>query len=111
MQARLLILGAALLFSTGGLAIKATSLDAWQVAGLRSGIACVILALAYVLLTRGAARVPAFELSLLLLLEAVLNPLWTFLLLGEGMGGLALVGAAIILALIVVDAAGRRTSN
>ncbi|MEE3327972.1 MAG: DMT family transporter [Myxococcota bacterium] len=283
MQARLLILGAALLFSTGGLAIKATSLDAWQVAGLRSGIACVILALAfpaslrrirrdtwlvasayaatlllftlanknttagnaifiqnaaplwilllsrpllgesvgrrelgtaagmgvgvlclflatrgfqvtapdpvlgnsfalgaslcwgltliglrrlasggetgsdlalaatlvgngmlflfclpvmdlpfsataadwlwviylgaiqialaYVLLTRGAARVPAFELSLLLLLEAVLNPLWTFLLLGEAMGGLALVGGAIILALLVVDAAGRRTSN
>jgi len=74
-------------------------------------LGAIQIALAYILLTRGAERVPAFELSLLLLLEAVLNPLWTFLLLGEGMGGLALVGAAIILALIVVDAAGRRTSN
>lgn len=36
---RLQLLGAALLFSTGGAAIKATTLNAWQVAGLRSGIA------------------------------------------------------------------------
>lgn len=36
---RLQLLGAALLFSTGGAAIKATSLNAWQVAGLRSGVA------------------------------------------------------------------------
>jgi drug/metabolite transporter, DME family len=36
---RLQLLGAALLFSTGGAAIKATTLDAWQVAGLRSLIA------------------------------------------------------------------------
>lgn len=37
---------AALLFSTGGAAIKATSLSNWQVAGFRSGIAAVVLALA-----------------------------------------------------------------
>ncbi|MCH2184276.1 DMT family transporter [Myxococcota bacterium] len=71
----------------------------------------VQIALAYILLTRGAEGVPAFELSMLLLLEAVLNPIWTYLILGEAMGSLALVGAAIILCLIVVDAAGRRTSD
>lgn len=69
------------------------------------------IALAYVLLTRGASGVPAFELSLLLLVEAILNPLWTFLFLGEAMGSLALVGALIILTLLVVDAGARRAPN
>jgi drug/metabolite transporter, DME family len=36
---RLQVMGAALLFSTGGAAIKATTLTAWQVAGFRSAIA------------------------------------------------------------------------
>jgi len=41
---RLQILGAAFLFSTGGAAIKAVSLDAWQVASFRSGTAaCALL--------------------------------------------------------------------
>jgi drug/metabolite transporter (DMT)-like permease len=44
---RLLLLAAAFLFSTGGAAIKATSLGTWQVASFRSGIAALaILALA-----------------------------------------------------------------
>jgi drug/metabolite transporter (DMT)-like permease len=49
---RLQILGAALLFSTGGAAIKATTLTSWQVAGFRSGIA----ALAILLLVPSARR-------------------------------------------------------
>lgn len=40
---RLLLLAAAALFSTGGAAIKATDLGAWQVASFRSGIAAVAL--------------------------------------------------------------------
>ena len=40
---RLLLLAAAVLFSTGGAAIKATDLGAWQVASFRSGIAAVAL--------------------------------------------------------------------
>jgi DME family drug/metabolite transporter len=39
--ARLAILGAAILFSTGGAAIKATSLTGWQVASFRSAVAAV----------------------------------------------------------------------
>lgn len=42
---RLLILGAALLFSTGGTVIKLASLSGWQVASLRSGIAALALLL------------------------------------------------------------------
>ena len=40
-RARLEILGAAFLFSTGGAAIKAADFSSWQVAGFRSGIAAV----------------------------------------------------------------------
>ncbi|HEY3012210.1 MAG TPA: DMT family transporter [Gemmatimonadales bacterium] len=41
--ARLQLLGAALLFSTGGAAIKAAAFDGWQIASFRSGIAAVAL--------------------------------------------------------------------
>jgi len=40
---RLLLVATALLFSTGGAAIKACSLGAWQVAAFRSGVAAVAL--------------------------------------------------------------------
>ena len=43
---RLSILGAALLFSTGGAAIKATTLSSWQVACSRSGVAALFLLVA-----------------------------------------------------------------
>jgi drug/metabolite transporter (DMT)-like permease len=54
MRARLLVLAAAVLFSTGGAAIKSTTLTAWQVASFRSGIA----ALAVLAMLRGARRLP-----------------------------------------------------
>jgi drug/metabolite transporter (DMT)-like permease len=40
---RLLLIVAALLFSTGGAAIKAAHLSAWQIASFRSGVAAVVL--------------------------------------------------------------------
>lgn len=40
---RFLLIAAALLFSTGGAAIKGCSLTSWQVAGFRSGVAAVTL--------------------------------------------------------------------
>jgi len=42
---RLLLMSAAILFSTGGAAIKGTTLTPWQVACFRSGIAAIALAL------------------------------------------------------------------
>lgn len=42
---RLLLVAAALLFSTGGAAIKAATLTSWQVAGFRSGVAFLALML------------------------------------------------------------------
>ncbi|MGO9012131.1 MAG: DMT family transporter [Bryobacteraceae bacterium] len=40
---RLLLVAAAVLFSTGGAAIKAATLSGWQVAGSRSGVAALVL--------------------------------------------------------------------
>jgi drug/metabolite transporter, DME family len=45
---------------------------------------------------------PALEASLLLLVEPVLNPVWTFLSHGEVPGEFAFIGAAVILAATVV---------
>jgi len=46
-RARFALLLAALLFSTGGAAIKATTLSSWQVASFRSGIAALFLCAAF----------------------------------------------------------------
>jgi DME family drug/metabolite transporter len=54
LRARLLVLAAAVLFSSGGAAINATSLTAWQVASFRSAIA----AIAILCMLRGARRLP-----------------------------------------------------
>lgn len=55
------------------------------------------IALAYIFLTRGVVRVAAFEASLLLLMEPVLNPVWTWLAHGEQPGPQALAGGALII--------------
>jgi len=62
------------------------------------------IALAYVWLTRAAPHVPALEVSLLLLVEPVLNPFWTWLVHGERPGIWANLGGALILAAAVLQA-------
>lgn len=57
---RLKLLAAAALFSTGGAAIKATTLSGWEVACFRSGIA----ALAVLILAPGARRLPDIRILL-----------------------------------------------
>jgi drug/metabolite transporter (DMT)-like permease len=57
----------------------------------------VQVAIAYVCLTRGVRRVPAFEASLLLLLEPVLNPVWTWIVHDERPSAWALTGGGVIL--------------
>jgi drug/metabolite transporter, DME family len=60
------------------------------------------IGLAYVALTGGMARVPAFEASLLLLAEPVLNPVWAWLVHGERPGAGAAAGGVLILGATVV---------
>jgi drug/metabolite transporter (DMT)-like permease len=56
------------------------------------------LALAYLAFSRGLVRTAAIEASLLMLLEPVLNPIWTYLVAGERPGPWALAGGAVVLA-------------
>lgn len=60
------------------------------------------ISLAYVFLLRGLEKVGAFEASLLLLLEPVLNPIWAWLVHGEKPGAWSMVGGAVILLSTVV---------
>ena len=60
------------------------------------------IALAYVFLTRAVGRLSALEVSLLLLLEPVLNPAWTWLIRGEQPGGWTIAGGAIIIAVTAI---------
>jgi drug/metabolite transporter, DME family len=57
----------------------------------------VQIGLAYVLVTRAIRHVPAFEATTVLLLEPVLNPIWTWLIQHEQPGQWPLAGGAIIL--------------
>lgn len=54
------------------------------------------VALAYVFLTRSIRHVPALEAAVLLLVEPVFNPLWTWLVCAEKSTAPALAGGAII---------------
>ncbi len=62
------------------------------------------IGLAYLLMTDAMKFVPAVEASLLLLLEPVLNPIWTWLVWHERPSNLALVGGAIILGSTLIKA-------
>lgn len=59
------------------------------------------IGLAYVLLSGAITVIPAFEASLLLMLEPVLNPVWAWLVQGERPGAWALGGAVVILGAMV----------
>lgn len=60
------------------------------------------IGLAYLCLSRAVGRLPALETSLLLLLEPVLNPVWTWLVRGEEPGAWTVVGGAIIIGVTAI---------
>lgn len=60
------------------------------------------IAFAYMLLTRGVRHVGAVEVSLLLLAEPALNPLWSLWFHHERIGMLTLIGGAVVLAVTAV---------
>jgi len=67
----------------------------WVILG---GLGAVQVGVAYVFLTEGMRYVPALEASMLLLLEPVLNPVWSWLIHGEKPRAWSLLGGTIILA-------------
>ena len=62
------------------------------------------IGLAYYFVTAALARLTALEASLLLLLEPVLNPVWSWLVHGEVPGRAALLGGMLVLGATVVRA-------
>jgi drug/metabolite transporter (DMT)-like permease len=60
------------------------------------------IGLAYIWVTNAVRELPAFEMSLLLLLEPVLNPVWTWMVWKEYPGGMAIAGGAVIVAATAV---------
>jgi drug/metabolite transporter (DMT)-like permease len=66
------------------------------------------IAIAYVFLTRAVQKLSALEVSLLLLLEPVLNPAWTWLIRGEHPGAWTIAGGAIIIAATAIKACTSR---
>lgn len=81
-------LGAPMAWPVGG-----STLD-W---GLVGYLGVLQIGLAYLLLTYGFRRVPAFEGSLIILLEPALSPVWAWLVHDEVPGGLALAGGTVII--------------
>jgi len=90
-------LAAAIALPLWGTGASPTALDV----GLVLYIGVFQLGLSYLLFTRGLQKTPAVEAALLILLEPVLNPAWTFLVMGERPGPWAMAGAAVVLAATV----------
>jgi drug/metabolite transporter (DMT)-like permease len=62
-----------------------------------AGLGIFQIALAYALVTRAVGKLPALEISIILLVEPVLNPIWSWLVHGERPGPWALAGGVLIL--------------
>ncbi len=62
-----------------------------------AGLGTIQIGIAYIFLTEGMRHVRALEASMLLLLEPVLNPVWSWLIHGEKPRAWSLAGGAIIL--------------
>ncbi len=60
----------------------------------------------FLFFTAAIKHVPAIEATLISTLEPILNPLWVFLFIGEEPGRFALLGGAIVLAGVALNAIG-----
>jgi drug/metabolite transporter (DMT)-like permease len=62
------------------------------------------IGLGLILLTIGARLIPAAQVALITLLEVVLGPLWVWLAVGERPGAATLIGGAIVVAAVILQA-------
>ncbi len=76
---------------------------------LALGIGQMGLGLAF--LTIGARLIPAAEVALITLLEVVLGPLWVWLALSERPSTATLVGGAVVMGAVVLQAAGEGATS
>jgi drug/metabolite transporter, DME family len=86
--------------SGGGFAVS------FKAMALLALMAVVQLAIPLVFYARGAKSVPAITLSLIAMLDAVLNPLWPWIFVGEVPERSAFVGGSIIIVAVVISIFG-----
>lgn len=72
--------------------------------GVAMAIGAVVVAMGMVMFTLGSKVVPAAELTLLSLVEVLLGPIWVWLALGETASRGTLIGGAVLLGGVVVNA-------
>lgn len=69
-----------------------------------SGLGIFQVGLGLVLITKGAQHVPTAQVSLLALLEVVLSPIWVWIGVGEVPSAYSLIGGAIVLTGVAIQA-------
>ena len=79
----------------GGIDIKQTDLAIILLMG------AFTIGLGIALVTTGTGYLPAAEISLLVLIESVLGPLWPWVFLGEALTNMEIIGGAITLAAVI----------
>jgi len=72
--------------------------------GFAAAIGAGIVALGMVLYTAGSKVVPAAELTLLSLIEVILAPIWVWLALGESASRNTLIGGAVLVGGVILNA-------
>jgi len=69
------------------------------------------IGLGLLFLVTGARLIPAAEVALITLLEIVLAPLWVWISIGEKPAAMALVGGAVVVGAVVLQATGGQASE
>lgn len=75
---------------------------------LLAAMGFVQLALPLIWYAKGAKSVPAITLSLIVMLDAVLNPLWPWLFVGETPGSAAFAGGGVIIGAVLISIFGEQ---
>lgn len=78
---------------------------------LLAAMAILQLAIPLVFYIRGARSVPAVTLTLVAMLDAVINPLWPLIFVGEKPGQAAYIGGSIIVGAVLISVFGRKLSG
>ncbi len=78
---------------------------------LLAAMATLQLAIPLVFYIKGAHSVPAVTLTLIAMLDAVINPMWPWIFVGEKPGRAAFLGGAIIVGAVLISVFGRKFYN
>ncbi len=78
---------------------------------LLAAMATLQLAIPLVFFIRGARSVPAVTLTLISMLDAVINPFWPWIFVGENPGRAAFIGGSIIVGAVLISVFGRHLLN